>query len=454
MSTPCPPGPRLPRLVQTLLYATARPRLLTAMSARYGEVFTLRLLPPYAEQLVVFSRPEHIREVFAGDPADMHAGEGNRVLGAVMGEHSVLLTDEAEHARARRLLMPAFAASALRGYRGLVEQIAAEHVDSWTPGATLHTLDRMNELTLEVIMRVVFGVRDPGRRELFAPRLRRIVNINPIMLFGMIWPRLQELGPWRRMRANQDALSELLYGEITRRRADPDPEGADVLSRLLAVGAGQDATDVPLSDAELRDQLVTLLLAGHETTASALSWAFHELAADPVIQDRARRAALDGDDKYLEAVLKESMRRRTVIGGAGRKLTREMTIGDWTLPGGTVVSTSILLAHRNAERHPDPERFSPERFLDGSVAPNTWLPFGGGVRRCIGAGFSLMEGTVVLREVLSRYTLSLPPGVGEEKVRIRNITHVPAGGAQVVLTARPRDDASAGPVREVSPTHT
>ncbi|WP_067680937.1 cytochrome P450 [Nocardia miyunensis] len=454
MSTAYPPGPRLPRIAQTLLYATARPRLLTAMCARYGEVFTLRLLPPYAEHLVVFSRPEHIREVFAGDPADMHAGEGNRVLGAVMGEHSVLLTDEAEHARARRLLMPAFAASALRGYRGLVEQIATEHVDSWTPGAALHTLDRMNDLTLEVIMRVVFGVSDPRRRELFAPRLRRIVNINPLMLFGGIWPRLQTLGPWRRMRENQDALSELLYGEIARRRADPDPGGADVLSRLLAVGSGDDATDVPLSDAELRDQLVTLLLAGHETTASALSWAFHELAADPLVQERAYRAVLDGDDKYVEAVLKEAMRRRTVIGGAGRKLTREMTIGGWRLPGGTVVSTSILLAHRNADRHPDPERFSPERFLDGALAPNTWLPFGGGVRRCIGAGFSLMEGTVVLREVLSRYTLSLPPGVHGERVRIRNITHVPAGGARVVLTARPREDAPVDPVCEVSPTRT
>ena len=454
MSIAYPPGPRLPRLLQTLLYATARPRLLTAMSARYGEVFSLRLLPPYAEHLVVFSRPEHIREVFAGDPADMHAGEGNRVLGAVMGEHSVLLTDEAEHARARRLLMPAFATSALRGYRGLVEQIAADHVESWTPGTALHTLDRMNDLTLEVIMRVVFGVSDPRRRELLAPRLRRIVNINPIMLFGRIWPRLQTLGPWRRMRENQDALSALLYEEIARRRAEPDSDGADVLSRLLAVGSGEDATDVPLSDAELRDQLVTLLLAGHETTASALSWAFHELAADPTVQDRAHRAALEGDDKYLEAVLKEAMRRRTVIGGAGRKLTRDMTIGDWRLPGGTVVSTSILLAHRNPDRHPAPERFSPDRFLDGSVAPNTWLPFGGGVRRCIGAGFSLMEGTVVLREVLSRYALSLPPGVHGERVRIRNITHVPAGGAQVVLTARPRDDAPADPVREVSPTHT
>ncbi|MBU3064574.1 cytochrome P450 [Nocardia sp. NEAU-G5] len=438
MNTAYPPGPRLPRLLQTLVYAKWRARFLATQAERFGDVFTLRLTPPYAEHLVVFSRPDHIREIFAGDPADLHAGEGNRVLGQVMGEHSLLLTDEAEHARARRLLMPAFGASALRGYRALVEEIAAARVSRWQPGQTLPTLDAMNELTLEVIMRVVFGVSDRQRRDQLTPRLRRLVDINPLMLFGGIWPRLQTVGPWRRMRENQDGINELLYAEIHRRRADSESApGADVLSRLLAAGAGDDSADTPLSDAELRDQLVTLLLAGHETTASALAWAMHELAAAPDIQDRARRAAREGDEKYLEAVLKEAMRRRTVIGGVARKLTRDMTIGGWDLPRGTVVATSILLAHSNPQRHPEPDRFRPDRFLDGSVAVNTWLPFGGGVRRCIGAGFSLMEGTVVLREVLSRYTLSLPPGAHSERGRIRNITHIPADGARVVLTANP-----------------
>ncbi|OJF84376.1 cytochrome P450 [Nocardia seriolae] len=436
MSTTYPPGPHLPRAIQTALYARWRGRLLQTAARRYGEVFTLHLVAPYAENLVVFSRPEHIREIFAGDPADLHAGEGNRLLVHIMGEHSLLLTDEGEHARARRLLMPAFVGSSLRGYRALVDGIAKAHVDRWVSGSTVHTLDRMNELTLDVIMQVVFGMTDERRRDRLAPRLRRIVNINPIMFFGWKYPRLERRGPWKRFRENQNAIDELLYAEIVERRAHPDPDArADVLSRLLAVGSGENPSDAPLSDAELRDQLVTLLLAGHETTASALSWACHELAANPDIQDQARRAARDGDEKYLEAVLKEAMRLHTVIAATGRKLTRDMTIGGYALPKGTIVSTSILLAHQRPEAFPDTLTFRPGRFLDGSVAANTWLPFGGGVRRCIGAGFSLMEGTAVLREILTRYRLSLPAGTTTEPARIRNITHIPAHGARVVVTA-------------------
>lgn len=402
---------------------------------RYGDVFTLRLIPPYSEHVVVFSRPDHIREIFAADPADLHAGEGNRLLVHIMGEHSLLLTDEAEHARARRLLMPAFSGSSLRGYRTLVEAIAKTHVDRWASGSTVHTLDRMNDLTLDVIMQVVFGMADEHRRGELAPRLRRIVNINPIIFFGWKYPWLDRRGPWKRFSDNQNAMNELLYREIAQRRAHPDlDQRADVLSRLLAVGSGENPSDTPLSDAELRDQLITLLLAGHETTASALSWACHELAVHPQVQESARSAAHDGDDKYLEAVLKESMRRRTVIAATGRRLTRDMTIGGQSLPRGTVVSTSILLAHSRSDSFPDGTDFRPERFLDGSVGPNTWLPFGGGVRRCIGAGFSLMEGTAVLREILTRYRLSLPAGVTGESSRIRNITHVPAHGAPVQVT--------------------
>lgn len=436
MSTAFPPGPRIPRVVQTVLYAKWRGLLLDWAARRYGDVFTLHLVPPYAENLVVFSRPEHIREIFAGDPADLHAGEGNRLLVHIMGEHSVLLTDEKEHARARRLLMPAFTGSALHGYREMVEAITKTHVDRWVSGTTVTALDRMNELTLDVIMQVVFGMTDERRRAELAPLLRQVVNINPLVFFGWKWPRLERYGVWKRMRATQHAIDELLLTEIARRRAHPGlDQRADVLSRLLAVGAGDHPADQPLSDAELRDQLITLLLAGHETTASALSWALQELAANPEIQETARHAAHDGDDKYLEAVLKESMRRRTVIAATGRRLTRDMTIGGVPLPEGTVISTSILLAHRRSDNFPDAAIFRPDRFLDGSVAANTWLPFGGGVRRCLGAGFSLMEGTVVLREVLNRFSVALPDGGPAEGARIRNITHVPAHGARITVSA-------------------
>ncbi|WP_194831879.1 cytochrome P450 [Nocardia sp. XZ_19_369] len=430
-----PPGSRLPGIVQSILFQVDRQRFVPALARRYGDVFTLRI-PPFADHAVVFSRPEHIKEIFAGNPHDLHAGEGNQILGHVMGSHSLLLTDEDEHARARRLLMPAFNGSALRAYRDLVADIAVAEIARWTPGATLITLDRMNALTLEVIVQVVFGVTDEHTRAELGPRLKQIVNLNPLVFLGFKANLLARLGPWKRFADNLRAVDALLYAEIAARRRAPDlAERTDVLSRLLQAGTGDDH-DPPLTDAELRDQLITLLLAGHETTASALSWALYELATRPDIQELAYTAARNDDDKYLEAVMKEAMRLHVVINGTNRKLTRDMTIGGRRLPAGTVVNTSILLAHRNPDSYPDLAVFRPERFLAGEVAPNTWFPFGGGVRRCIGAGFSLMESTAVLREILVRHSLSLPEGTEPERGKTRNITTVPRGKARLVITPR------------------
>ena len=213
----------------------------------------------------------------------------------------------------------------------------------------------------------------------------------------------------------------------------PEPGATDVLSRLLQVV--DDETGAGLSDEELRDQLVTLLLAGHETTASALSWTMHELGKDPALQARAREAAVSGDTDYLEAVLKESMRLHPVIPMVVRHLMEPATIGGRELPRGTNVGPSIILSHAREENFEAADEFRPERFLQGAVAPNTWIPFGGGVRRCIGAGFSLMEGVAVLREVLGRYDVALPAGPADYP-RVRNITSVPRHGARVVVTAR------------------
>jgi cytochrome P450 family 135 len=447
MRFPYPPGPRWPAAVQSLLFQRHRAWLLPAMARRYGDVFALRV-PPYADHLVVFNRPEHIKQIFAADPVDLHAGEGNQVLGPVMGAHSVLLTDEGEHARARRLLMPAFNGVSLRGYRDLVAQIAQDEVDRWSTGTEVIALDRMNALTLEVIMRVVFGVADEHTREQLAPRLHQMVDISPIVLLGWVIPRLNRYGPWKRFCHNQAEVDSLLYTEIAqRRRASDLGERTDVLSRLLQVGHGTD--DAPLTDAELRDQLVTLLLAGHETTAAALAWTLYELARHPDLQQAAYVAARDNDDKYLEATLKESMRLHPVIASTARKLTRDQVIGGWHLPAGTVVNTSILLAHQRADSFPDTWTYRPSRFLNNEVEPNTWLPFGGGVRRCIGAGFSLMEGTAVLREILTRYTVALPAGSNLERGRVRNITNVPRGRARIAVTPRLRVSAQAQTARSL-----
>jgi cytochrome P450 len=426
-----PPGPRWPALLQSMLLMRFRHQFIPAMHRRYGDVFTIRLVPK-ASPLVLFTRPEHTKEIFAGDPEVFHAGKGNAILGPIMGEHSLLLQDSTEHRRARKLLMPAFNGAALRRYQSVVTALAKDEVAQWTPGTPFRSLDRMNALTLEVILRVVFGVTDEQRLTELRPLVNKTVDINPIVLLGWGYPFLQRFGPWKATVDNQRALDKVMYAEIAERRAAGDlHERTDVLSQLLAAGDGGDG----LSDPELRDQLVTLLLAGHETTATALSWSLYELGRDQAQLRRAQRAADEGDDDYLEAVMKEAMRLHPVIPMVVRHLMAPATIGGWDLPQGTNIGPSIIVSHSRPDNFERPEVFRPERFLETHVEANTWIPFGGGVRRCIGAGFSLMEGVAVLREVLSAYDVRVPPGA-DDVPKVRNITSVPRHGARIVVQPR------------------
>ena len=425
-----PPGPRLPRLVQSAGLLRFRHRFVPWLHRRYGDVFTVRLVPA-PRATVFFTRPDAIRDIFAGDPDVFHAGEANSILGPVMGEHSLLLVDGAQHKRARRLLMPAFAGRAMRGYEDLVTDVARSEVASWQPGVELRALDRMNALTLEVILRVVFGVTDDDRLERLRPLVTATVDVNPAVLLGGAFPALRRVGMWRRAAETIRDLDALIHAEIRERRACADLEGrGDVLSQLIRVDDGGDR----LTDAELRDQMVTLLLAGHETTATALAWALYEVGRSAEQRERARTAASSGDDAWLEAVLKESMRLHPVIPMVVRTLKAPATVGGVDLPRGATVAASILVAHARPENHPEPDTFSPERFLGATPPPNTWLPFGGGVRRCIGAGFSLLEGVAVLREVFSAFDVV---AVGEDEPKVRNITSVPRHGARVVVSRQP-----------------
>ena len=422
-----PPGPRWPTLLQSIALIRFRHQFVPAMHQRYGDVFTVRVMPN-GQPLVLFTRPEHAKEIFAGDPEVFHAGKANAILGPIMGEHSLLLQDSLEHRRARKLLMPAFNGAALRGYESVVTALAEEECAGWVPGQPFRSLDRMNAMTLEVILRVVFGVTDESRLARLRPLVSRTVDVSPVVLLGWGYPVLRRFGPWKATVDNQRRLDEVMFAEIAERRAAPDlHERTDVLSTLLSV-----EDDEQLSDLELRDQLVTLLLAGHETTATALAWTLYELGRDRAQLARARKAALADDKEHLEAVLKESMRLHPVIPMVVRHLEQSATVGGWQLPRGANIGPSILLSHARADNHPDPETFRPERFLEGEVATNTWIPFGGGVRRCIGAGFSLMEGAAVLREVLSRFEVSLPAG-SRDFPRVRNITSVPRHGARIVV---------------------
>ena len=448
-----PDGPRGNALRMTMRFMRKRGPLVRDAHARYGDTFSVEILPG-PRRFVIFSDPADVKQIFSADPSQFHAGEGNAILKPVMGSHSLLLTDDGEHQRGRKLLMPAFTGPAMRGYRPLVEGIAKQTVDTWHPGQRLVTLDAMNALTLEVILQVVFGVTDEERLAVLRPKVTRIVDIDARILLSWIFPRLRKVPPWRSFFTNLREVDELLYAEIRDRRALPDLDGRDdVLSRLLRVGdetpgggagpraaddtgggAGPRAADEhSLSDAELRDQLVTLLLAGHETTASALSWTLHELGKSPELLARATRAADTGDEEFLEACLKESMRLHPIIDFVARTLQSDQVVGGHLLPRGTTVAPSIMLSHSREESFAGSHEFRPDRFLDGEVTPGTWIPFGGGVRRCIGAAFSLMEGTVVLREVLQRFEVHTERPTGP---RLRNITNVPDDKAPVVLRGR------------------
>ena len=286
-----PPGPRWPTLLQSIALVRFRHQFVPAMYRKYGDVFTIRVMPK-GQPLVLFTRPEQAKEIFAGDPEIFHAGQGNAILGPIMGEHSLLLQDSSEHKRARKLLMPAFNGAALRGYESLVTQLAQAEVGRWTPGMAFRSLDRMNALTLEVILQVVFGVTDESRLSRLRPLVNRTVNVPPAVLLGWGYPFLQRFGPWKATVENQRRLDEVMYELIAERRAAPDvTERTDVLSRLICV-----EDEGGLSDTELRDQLVTLLLAGHETTATALAWTLYELGRDSRQLARAKAAADKGVD--------------------------------------------------------------------------------------------------------------------------------------------------------------
>ncbi|MFD2415489.1 cytochrome P450 [Amycolatopsis pigmentata] len=435
VATSLPPrGSRLPGLVQTLVYGKFRHRVLPRAQRRHGDLFTLKLAQ-FGKTVVVVADPEQMLRVFTGPDTAFHGGEGNAVLAPAMGTRSMLVLDEDEHKRMRRLVLPAFSGAALRGYREMVVGIAAGEVAVWPVGKPFSGHRRMQELTLDVIVRVVFGITDQARLAEMRPLVRAIAAIGPITLLGLSDRRLRGFGPWRTFRAVQQRLDELLYAEIAERRRSADLSGrTDVLSRLLHAGA-DDAAGGGLSDAELHDQLITLLLAGHETTAAALAWALHELARRPEYCARVRQAALADDDDYLTAVAKETLRIRPVVFEVARTLAEPVELGEYRLPAGVSVMPAIGLSLAAPRYYPDTTEFRPERFLTDDLPATAWLPFGSGGRRCIGAGFALMEIVGVLKAVLRDHDLA-PDRPARERARVRSVTLVPRRGARIVLTPR------------------
>jgi cytochrome P450 len=442
-----PPGPRLPRVLQTAGFIFGGARYLEGCRRRYGNAVTMRTV--FDNGFVMVFDPELVKQVFQGSNEQLHAGEANALLGPILGERSVLLLDGAEHLRHRRLLLPPFHGKRMQIYEDVIRDATDAEIDAWPVGTPFPLLPSMQSLTLHVILQAVFGYAPGPAEEELARRLREfIAPLAEPRSLRVIWRLVRNRGSSagvEEFQARRRAVDELVYAEIARRRALGDGELAgreDVFSALLLA---EDEHGERLTDAEVRDELMTLLIAGHETTATALAWAFDSLAHDPVELERART----GDDAHLDAVAKEALRLRPVIPGVGRVVSGEpFRLGEWVIPPGVEINPSIRIIHRRADLYPDPEAFRPGRFL-GEGAPDTytWVPFGGGTRRCLGASFALMEMRVVLRRVLER--ADFRAAVAErERIQFRAITLAPREGARIVLGGQPRpapSEATANP---------
>lgn len=440
-----PPGPGLPPL-QTARLLHDPMAYLEAMRRRYGPVFQVRF-PGFPPEVFV-TTAETAEAVYALDVDGGRAGELRRqFLEPMVGRHSLLTLDDEPWKRHRRLLSPPLHGRAVAGYRDQIARIVTAEIDGWPLGRPFPLRERMQNITLEVILRLVFGIEDARRQAGLRALLPELVGLGgsallmmpPRLRDGMERSRLLRRVPFlpstrfARVRAEVD---EILYEEIARRRAaGPGGAAADVLSRLMAA---RDEDGRPLGDRELRDELVTMLEAGHETTATGLAWAFERMARTPRVVERLRGELDGGDgDRYLEAVVKEALRCRPVVWDAPRMTDAPMRLGGYEIPAGWMVSPLIALIHRDPAVYPRPEEFRPERFLgeEAALAQKAWQPFGGGRRYCVGAQLALLEMRVVIREVMRRVDL-VPAGPSPEKLRMRHVTLVPSRGAMVVARAR------------------
>ncbi len=428
-----PPGPRAPRPLQTARWIARPTAMLTDCARRYGDMFTLKIAN---EGTWVFvTDPDAVKQIFTGDPRLLHAGEANVVLLPVLGSHSVLLLDEDAHMAQRKLMLPSFHGERMRGYEQTMAEVATRELEGWPAGEPLAAWPTMQAITLEVIMRTVFGVTD-------ADRLRRLGDALQSSLSWTANPKrmaqLALLGPRRiaergTLRKALQPTDDLIFEEIRARRDAPDlAERDDVLSLLLQA-RHDDGSE--MSDRELRDELMTLLVAGHETSATALAWALEALARHPAVLSRLRDEVDAGEDTYLDAVVKEILRLRPVIALVLRRLTEPMEIGGRMLPAGVNVAPCIYLIHRDPDVYPEPRAFRPERFLEQPPGTYTWIPFGGGVRRCLGASFAQFEIKVVLRELVRRLEIRPARRRPERRVR-RAIVFAPERGGELVVARR------------------
>ena len=446
-----PPGPRLPALLQTLHFMLSPEAALAGPARRYGDLYTARNAV-FGPQVTVCD-PELVKQVFTGDPAVFHSGEANNALLPLAGDKSIMLLDGPAHLRQRRLLMPPLHGERMHAYAEIMREATLRAIAGWREGEAVSLHGPMQRLTLEIILHAVFGLTEGARREELKQGLTALLGRiqSPTGLF-ILHPALQRdlgpLTPWAAFKKDRAHVDALIYAEIAERRrerAAPDgPRRDDVLSMLLDA---RDEEGHEMTDVELRDELVTLLIAGHETTATSLCWAFAEILGHPDVEARLfaeiDAAAPDGHLspdalgrlEYLDATIKETLRLWSPVPYFARRVKETVTLRGYEIPPGTLVVLSIYNTHRRADLYPEPEQFKPERFVGKKVDPYAWFPFGGGIRRCLGMAFALQEMKIVLATVLGRVRLRLarrPP----LKVTLRSLSMLPEGGTPVIVGGR------------------
>ncbi|HET9164052.1 MAG TPA: cytochrome P450 [Solirubrobacterales bacterium] len=420
----------MPRPLQTAIWSRQARRMLFACQDRYGDVFRLKIA--YEGTWVMLADPDAVKQVFTGDPAVYHAGEGNQILETFLGPNSILVLDEKPHMSQRKLLLPPFHGARMQGYERTMTEIAEREIESWPTGTPYELRPRMQAITLDIILRTVFGVGEGEKLAELREALRDFLDLTtdprlllPVLLAGP--HRVRNLGSFRR---RIERVDRLIYREIAERRRSGDLEQRDDILSLLVAARHEDGS--PMRDEEMRDELLTLLVAGHETTATSLAWAVERLSRHPEKLERLRSEVESGSEDYLTATIQETLRLRPVISIVIRRLTEPVEIAGYELPAGVSVTPSVYLVHRNPEIYPEPEAFRPERFLETPPGTYTWIPFGGGVRRCLGASFAQFEMTVVLRELVRRRQIR-PADPKPERVFRRAITETPRHNARVIL---------------------
>jgi cytochrome P450 len=432
-----PPGPRVPAFLQTLVWGLAPTWVMDRYARKLGDTFTLTFFPS-GLQLVLVSDPDAVKTVFTAPPEVAPSATGSSPLAPVMGRSSVIVLTGPEHMRQRKLLLPPFHGERMREYEDTIVQATRANMARWPLGQPMRLQERTREITLEVILRAVFGVEAERMGPLRSAIGELLQPMHTLAVLRVLLSRPTGERPTGAIGRALDTLDTVIYEEIARRRAQSDLEQrADILSLLMQA---RDEDGQAMSDGELRDELVTLLLAGHETTATAVAWAVERLVRHPHKLARlvAEIDAGEGEE-YLTAVVNETLRVRPVVPLVGRLLTQELQVGGYALPAGTRVMPAIYLTNRSPRVYDEPAEFRPERFLESAPETFSWIPFGGGIRRCIGASFALLEMKLILSTVLGELEPRLPDRRrrrGGELIRRRAITLVPSAGARVVWERR------------------